>query len=95
MTEPTTRTLDVPDDLRVGAGAAPPREVLSTTYEQMTGLGLDLGPYTRLAEHFLARIRGTRPPAGNSGGHISALRAGHRADHQAGPARRARVQHRE
>ena len=59
-----TRTLDVPDDLRVGAAAAPPREVLSTTYEQMTGLGLDLGPYTRLAEHFLARIRGTRAPAG-------------------------------
>jgi predicted dehydrogenase len=60
-----TRTLDVPDELRVGAAAPPPREVLQTTYEQMTGLGLDLGPYTRLAEHFLARIRGSRPPDGS------------------------------
>jgi predicted dehydrogenase len=59
-----TRRLDVPDDLTVMAGASPPREVLQTTYEQMTGLGLDLGPYTRLAEHFLARIRGTRRPSG-------------------------------
>jgi predicted dehydrogenase len=59
-----TRTLPVPDDLNVAAAGAPPRAVLKTTYEQMTGHGLDLGPYTRLAEHFLARIRGTRPPAG-------------------------------
>jgi predicted dehydrogenase len=58
------RTLDVPDELRVGAAAPPPPEVLQTTYEQMTGLGLDLGPYTRLAEHFLARVRGTPPPDG-------------------------------
>ena len=59
-----TRTLDVPGELQVAAAAPPPREVLQTTYEQMTGLGLDLGPYTRLAEHFLARIRGTPAPAG-------------------------------
>jgi predicted dehydrogenase len=59
------RTLAVPDDLAVDIpSAAPPRELLQTTYEQMTGHGLDLGPYTRLAEHFLARIRGTAPPAG-------------------------------
>jgi predicted dehydrogenase len=59
-----TRTLDVPDDLVVGTAAAPPREALRTTYEQMTGHGLDLGPYTRLAEHFRARIEGAAPPAG-------------------------------
>lgn len=59
-----TRTLDVPGDLIVGAASPPPREMLQSTYEQMTGHGLDLGPYTRLAEHFLARVRGARPPAG-------------------------------
>jgi predicted dehydrogenase len=60
-----TRTLDVPDDLRIGTPAGgPPAALLQTTYEQMTGHGLDLGPYTRLAEHFLARIRGAAPPAG-------------------------------
>jgi len=60
-----TRALDVPDDLRITQpAAAPPRELLQTTYEQMTGHGLDLGPYTRLAEHFLARIRGAAAPAG-------------------------------
>jgi predicted dehydrogenase len=30
----------------------------------MIGHGLDLGPYTRLAEHFRARIEGTPPPPG-------------------------------
>jgi predicted dehydrogenase len=59
-----TRTLAIPDDLVVASAARPPREVLQTTYEQMTGHGLDLGPYTRLAEHFLARIRGNPPPPG-------------------------------
>jgi predicted dehydrogenase len=61
-----TRTLAVPDELVVGAPEAPPREALQTTYEQMTGHGLDLGPYTRLAEHFRARIEGTAPPPGPS-----------------------------
>ena len=30
----------------------------------MIGHGLDLGPFTRLAEHFRARIEGAAPPAG-------------------------------
>lgn len=30
----------------------------------MTGHGLDLGPYTRLAEHFRARIEASAPPDG-------------------------------
>jgi predicted dehydrogenase len=59
-----TRVVEIPRELVVGAPGAPPREVLQTTYEQMTGHGLDLGPYTRLAEHFLARIRGTQAPNG-------------------------------
>jgi predicted dehydrogenase len=59
-----SRPLDVPDELRTAPPGAPPREVLTTTYEQMIGHGLDLGPYTRLAEHFRARIEGTAPPPG-------------------------------
>jgi len=59
-----TRQLAVPDDLRTAPAAAPPRAILTTTYEQMIGHGLDLGPYTRLAEHFRARIEGTAPPPG-------------------------------
>jgi predicted dehydrogenase len=59
-----TRRLEIPDDLRTGAPVAPPRALLTTTYEQMIGHGLDLGPYTRLAEHFRARIEHTAPPPG-------------------------------
>src|SRR4029079_12015981 len=59
-----TRPLEIPDDLRTLTPSAPPGDVLQTTYEQMTGHGLDLGPYTRLAEHFRARIDGNDPPAG-------------------------------
>jgi predicted dehydrogenase len=58
------RRLPVPDDLRTPPASAPPPTTLETTYEQMIGHGLDLGPYTRLAEHFRARIEHTDPPAG-------------------------------
>jgi predicted dehydrogenase len=59
-----TRQLAVPDELRTAAPAAPPRGLLTSTYERMIGHGLDLGPFTRLAEHFRARIEGVAPPAG-------------------------------
>ena len=59
-----TRQLPVPDDLVTAAASAPPRAALETTYEEMIGHGLDLGAYTRLAEHFRARITGTAPPSG-------------------------------
>ncbi len=59
-----TRRLDVPDDLRTARPSAPPAELLTTAYERMIGHGLDLGPYTRLAEHFRARIEGVAAPAG-------------------------------
>jgi predicted dehydrogenase len=59
-----TRTLEVPDDLRTAAASAPPAGLLTTTYERMIGHGLDLGPFTRLAEHFRARIEGAAPPPG-------------------------------
>jgi predicted dehydrogenase len=59
-----TRQLEIADDLRTAPPSAPPPALLTTTYEQMIGHGFDLGPYTRLAEHFRARIDGTDPPAG-------------------------------
>jgi predicted dehydrogenase len=59
-----TCTIAVPDDLVVRPPAPPPSAALRTTYEQMTGHGLDLGPYTRLAEHFRAAIAGEPPPPG-------------------------------
>ena len=58
------RQLAVPDDLRTGRPARHRRRpLLTTTYEQMIGHGLDLGPYTRLAEHFRGPHRGG-PAAG-------------------------------
>src|SRR5262249_2607987 len=56
--------LPVPDDLRTADPSAPPAALLTTTYERMIGHGLDLGPYTRLAEHFRARIEGSPAPPG-------------------------------
>ncbi len=58
------RKLPIPDDLATAPAGAPPPSVLETTYEQMIGHGLDLGAYTRLAEHFHARITGTAAPPG-------------------------------
>ena len=58
-----TRQLAIPDDLRTAPPSSPPSGILTTTYERMIGHGLDLGPYTRLAEHFRARVeRTTAPP---------------------------------
>ena len=58
------RVLPVPDDLRTVVASAPPADALTTDYERMVGHGLDLGAYTRLAEHFRARIAGAPPPPG-------------------------------
>jgi predicted dehydrogenase len=57
-----TRQLAIPDDLRTAPPSSPPTAILTTTYERMIGHGLDLGPYTRLAEHFRARIERTAAP---------------------------------
>jgi predicted dehydrogenase len=59
-----TRPLVVPDAFRTAPPAPPPRELLETTYERMIGHGLDIGPFTRLAEHFRAGIEGHAPPPG-------------------------------
>ena len=57
-----TRQVAIPDDLRTAPPSSPPSSILTTTYERMIGHGLDLGPYTRLAEHFRARIERTVAP---------------------------------
>jgi predicted dehydrogenase len=61
-TDEGTRRLDVPEDLRTPPPAAPPPGALVTTYDRMIGHGLDLGPYTRLAETFRDRILGVAVP---------------------------------
>jgi predicted dehydrogenase len=52
------RRLPIPDELRTPSGSPPPPDLLKTSYEQMHSHGLDLGPYTRLAQAFRARIVG-------------------------------------
>ena len=74
-----SRQVEVDTDLVGGTMEPPPAGALETDYEHMIGLGLDIPPYTRLAETFRARILGepapTRSePAGFADG-VAALRA--------------------
>lgn len=56
------RTLEIPEDLRLPPPSPPPAELLSTTYDMLHSMGIDMGPYTRLYETFRDRILG-RPVA--------------------------------
>ena len=47
-----TRRVDVPDDLRLGPPDPPPADLLVTAYDQLHAFGIDLAPYTRMAETF-------------------------------------------
>jgi predicted dehydrogenase len=53
-----TRTIDIPDDLRIGAAEPPPADLLVTAYDLLHSTGIDVGPYTRLFETFRALIQG-------------------------------------
>jgi predicted dehydrogenase len=53
-----TRTLAVDDSLRAGPAPPLPEGVVRSAYERMISHGLDLGPYTRLAETMRDRILG-------------------------------------
>jgi predicted dehydrogenase len=53
-----TRDIAVPTDLVVTVGDPPPADLMHTDYDLLHSTGLDLGPYTRLAEIFLALIDG-------------------------------------
>jgi predicted dehydrogenase len=52
------RELALDDDLPPGRPQPPPADALRTTYERMLGHGLDLAPYTRLAETFRDLVLG-------------------------------------
>jgi predicted dehydrogenase len=53
-----TRNVACPPDLAVAAATPPPSDLLVTAYDRLHSTGIDIGPYTRLAERFRARIEG-------------------------------------
>jgi predicted dehydrogenase len=57
-----THTLEVPDDLVTLAPEPPPSDLLVTAYDLLHSTGMDLGPYTRLAETFRALVEGRAVP---------------------------------
>jgi predicted dehydrogenase len=57
-----TRTLEPDADLVPGAAQPPPADLLHTEYDMLHSMGIDVGPYTRLAVAFRDRILG-RPTA--------------------------------
>ena len=56
-----TRSLDVPSELVLAPPDPPPADLMVTTYDLMHSTGIDLAPFTRMAETFRDRILG-RPP---------------------------------
>jgi predicted dehydrogenase len=53
-----TRDVACPSDLAVVAPDPPPADLLVSAYDLLHSTGIDVGPYTRLAEQFRARIEG-------------------------------------
>jgi len=51
-----TRDVDCPPDLAVGAPDPPAADLLHSAYDLLHSTGIEVGPYTRLAERFRARI---------------------------------------
>jgi predicted dehydrogenase len=58
-----TREIPVPDDLQLAPPEPPPADLMSTAYDLLHSTGIDLGPYTRLAETFRDLIDGKPVPA--------------------------------
>jgi predicted dehydrogenase len=57
-----TRQVPVPDDLALAAPDPPPGDLMVTAYDLMHSTGIDLAPYTRLAETFRDLIDGKPVP---------------------------------
>jgi predicted dehydrogenase len=55
-----TREIACPPELAVPPAEPPPSDLLVTDYDSLHSTGIDLGPYTRLAEVFRAQIEGTK-----------------------------------
>ena len=53
-----TRVVPVPSELALAPGEPPPADLMVTAYDLLHSTGIDLGPYTRLAEVFRDRIKG-------------------------------------
>ena len=51
-----TRDVAVPPDLVVGPADPPAADLLHSAYDLLHSTGIEIGPYTRLAEQFRARI---------------------------------------
>jgi len=58
-----SRVLPIPPELAVPAPDPPPADLLVTAYDLLHSTGIDLGPYTRLAERFRARVLGESIPS--------------------------------
>jgi predicted dehydrogenase len=57
-----TRQVPVPDDLQHPPPDPPPADLLVTAYDQMHAFGIDLAPWTRMADTFRRLIRGQPVP---------------------------------
>ena len=57
------RQVPVPDDLQLAPPDPPPADLLVTAYDQLHAFGIDLAPWTRMAETFAALIQGRPIPA--------------------------------
>ena len=58
-----SRQVPVPDDLVLPPPDPPPSDLLVTAYDQLHAFGIDLPPYTRLAQTFADMIAGRPVPA--------------------------------
>jgi predicted dehydrogenase len=58
-----TRDIPCPPELAVPAPDPPPADLMVTAYDLLHSMGIDFGPYTRLAETFRDLIRGDVVPA--------------------------------
>jgi predicted dehydrogenase len=57
-----TRDIAVPPDLAVGPPQPPAADLLHSAYDLLHSTGIEVGPYVRLAQQFLARIEGSTEP---------------------------------
>jgi predicted dehydrogenase len=57
-----TREIPAPADLPLSTPEPPPPDLLSTAYDSLHAFGIDLAPYTRLCDTFLALIEGRPVP---------------------------------